>query len=102
MEEIFTNAYENNLWGNNNISEYSGSSGIDSDIDYNKDGYVPFLKTFISNNNIKTVIDLGCGDFKCGELIYNELDILYTGYDVYKKLMEYNEVNISSLKTIFY
>ena len=101
MEEIFTNVYENNLWGNNNNSEYSGSSGMDSDVNYNKDGYVPFLKTFIDSNNIKTVIDLGCGDFKCGNLIYNDLDILYTGYDVYKKLIDYNSTQYSLPKYSF-
>ena len=43
MEQIFTNVYESNLWGNNNIGEYNGSSGQGSKINYNKDNYVPFL-----------------------------------------------------------
>jgi hypothetical protein len=41
--------YENNIWGNNN-TEYNGSSGGGSDIDFNKDNYVPFLKKFITDN----------------------------------------------------
>ena len=32
------------LWGNNNNAEYNGSSGLGSEIYYNKDTYVPFLK----------------------------------------------------------
>ena len=74
MEQIFTNVYESNLWGNNNIIEYNGSSGGGSALDYNKDTYVPFLKKFILDNNIKNIIDLGCGDFRCGKLIYDELE----------------------------
>jgi hypothetical protein len=90
MEQTFTNVYENKLWGNNNIPEYNGSSGPGSDINYNKDNYVPFLKKFITDNNITNIVDLGCGDFICGKLIYDDLDILYTGYDTYKKVIDYN------------
>lgn len=90
MEEVFTNVYENCIWGNNNIKEYNGSSGGGSSIDYNIDTYVIFLKNFINNNKIKNIVDLGCGDFICGKLIYDNLDILYTGYDTYKKLIDYN------------
>jgi hypothetical protein len=90
MEQVFTNIYENKLWGNNGNPEYNGSSGSGSDVDFNKDSYVPFLKKFINDNNIKNVTDLGCGDFRCGKLIYDDLDIKYTGYDAYLKVIEYN------------
>jgi hypothetical protein len=93
MENIFTDIYENRIWGNNNNNEYNGSSGGGSDVDYNKDTYVPFLKNFIISNNITTVVDLGSGDFKCGKLIYDDLDIKYTGYDTYKKVIDYNSTH---------
>lgn len=90
MESIFTNVYETHEWGTNNHTEYNGSSGGGSDIDYNKDSYVPFLKNLITDNNIKTIVDLGCGDFRCGHMLYDDLDITYTGYDAYKKVIDYN------------
>ena len=93
MEETFSNIYENNLWGNNFNNEYKGSSGPGSSLHYNINTYVPFLKKFIIDNNIKTVVDLGCGDFICGKLIYDDLDVLYTGYDAYKKVVEHNVKN---------
>ena len=96
MEEIFTNIYENKIWGNNKNNEYSGSSGVGSSINYNKNTYIPFLKNFITTKDIKTVVDLGCGDFLCGSLIYDDLDIIYTGYDVYNKIINYNK-NIYTL-----
>jgi hypothetical protein len=102
MEQIFTNIYENCVWGSNNNAEYKGTSGGGSDIEYNAKTYVPFLKNFIVNNNIKTIVDLGCGDFRCGELIYGDLDVIYTGYDVYKKVIDYNSKNHSFPKYSFF
>lgn len=101
MEQFFTNIYESKSWGNNNNQSYNGSSGGGSDLEYNKNTYVPFLKNFIVTNNIKTVVDLGCGDFKCGKLIYDDLDIKYTGYDAYKKVIDYNLTQHPSLKYSF-
>ena len=48
------------------------------------------MKKFIVDNNIKNIVDLDCGDFRCGKLIYDDLDIKYTGYDTYKKMIDYN------------
>ena len=31
--------------------------------------------------NIKNIVDLGCWDFIFGKIIYDDLDLLYTGYD---------------------
>jgi len=101
METRFTYIYVNNVWGSNNVAEYNGSSGNGSSVEYNKDTYIPFLKKFIIDNNIKTVIDLGCGDFLCGKLIYDDLDVLYTGYDTYKKIVDYNITHNSLTKYSF-
>ncbi len=101
MEEIFTRIYEQNEWGTNHNEEYKGSSGNGSDIEYNKTYYIPFLKQFIVNNDIKKVIDLGCGDFRCGPLIYDDLDIQYVGYDIYKKIIDYNSKKYDSNKYLF-
>ena len=101
MEQTFTNVYESKSWGNNNIAQYNGSSGEGSTLNYNKDTYVPFLKKFINDNNIKNIVDLGCGDFICGKIIYDDLDILYTGYDTYKKVVDYNSKNHSLPKYSF-
>jgi hypothetical protein len=101
MEQIFTNVYENKIWGDNQKNEYNGSSGGGSEIDYNENTYVPFLKKFIKDHNIQHIVDFGCGDFKCGKLIYDDLDIRYTGYDVYKKIIDYNSKQYSLPKYSF-
>jgi hypothetical protein len=87
MDVIFSEIYENYEWGNNRTTHYKGSSGIGSKVYFNLDTYIPFLKKYILDNNIKTIVDLGCGDFLCGHAIYDDLDIEYVGYDVYEKLL---------------
>jgi hypothetical protein len=101
MEEAFTGVYENCKWGHNHNPAYSGSSGGGSDIDYNKDTYVPFLRSLITDNNITHITDLGCGDFKCGKILYDDLDITYVGYDTYKKIVDYNSTQFSLPKYSF-
>jgi len=101
MEETFTYIYENKIWGNNYNTLYSGSSGEGSTINYNKDSYVIFLKKFINDNDIKTIVDLGCGDFICGPYIYSDLDINYKGYDVYKKVIDFNSTQYPKTKFEF-
>lgn len=100
MKDIFTSIYEKNHWGNNRSVEYSGSSGLGSSKEYNIH-YIPYLRKLIKDFNIKTVVDLGCGDFRIGELLYNDLEIAYTGYDAYKKVIEYHKNKYSASKYSF-
>lgn len=101
--QIFTDIYEKNVWGNNNNPLYNGSSGNGSDIDYNINDYIPFLKKFMVDKDIHSIVDIGCGDFKCGELIYGDLNnIKYTGYDAYKKIIETHQLKYSQLKYNFF
>lgn len=88
--ESFTNVYETNKWGNNNNKYYNGSSGSGSSIHEQINTYVPFLKQFIKNRNINSIVDLGCGDFVIGKYLYENYNGTYTGYDAYKKVVDYN------------
>ena len=100
MENTFTEIYEKKIWGNNNNENYSGSSGDGSSLNFNV-VYISWLKKFITDYNIKSVIDLGCGDFRIGKKLYDNLDILYTGYDTYKKVVEYNKKQYPEPKYTF-
>lgn len=88
--KTFTDVYENKIWGDNNESNYKGSSGAGSALSYNEKTYVPFMNKFIKDYNIKSVVDLGCGDFVIGLLLYGHTNINYTGYDAYKTLVDVN------------
>jgi len=103
LNEVFTNIYEKNIWGNNNNNNYKGSSGSGSSIKEQINTYVPFLISFIQQNNINSIVDLGCGDFIVGKIIYNNLNIKYYGYDTYKKIIDYhNKTNIDSKYTFIF
>ena len=86
MEKVFTRKYQQNKWGKDISNKYKGNSGPGSTILFNIE-YIEFLKNFIINNNIKNIVDLGCGDFRIGEKIYNDINVNYTGYDIYKDLI---------------
>ena len=101
MEHIFTHVYENKVWGDNQMCEYSGSSGGGSDANYNKK-YIPIFKKIILDKKITSVVDLGCGDFRCGKLLYDDLDVTYTGYDTYQKVVDYNSTQFPSPKYSFH
>lgn len=90
MDGAFQNIYERCVWGDNQHGEYKGSSGGGSSVEYNLTTYIPFLRKFILGRDVKSVVDLGCGDFRCGEATYGDLDITYHGYDVYGPLIESN------------
>ena len=98
FNKIFTTIYEENVW---NIENNNSNSGDGSNIDYNIDTFIPFLKNWIMNNNIISVSDLGCGDFICGPLIYDDLNIQYYGYDTYLKIIENNIYNNKNTNYIF-
>ena len=87
--EKFIEIYNSFHWGNDNNEKYKGSSGPGSEIWYNTE-YIEFLQKFIINNNIESVVDLGCGNCKCLNVIYDILNITYTGYDIYKEIIDYN------------
>jgi hypothetical protein len=101
MEYIFTNIYKQKYLGDNENDKYNGSSGFGSKLGYNINTYIPFLKEFITKNNIKTIVDLGCGDFICGTHIYDNLNIKYTGYDIYKEVIDFNLDKYSPEKYTF-
>lgn len=100
MESTFTNIYENKIWGDNENNNYSGSSGEGSDLEYNKK-YIELLKKIINEYNIRNIVDLGCGDFRIGKLLYDDLNITYTGYDTYKKVIDYNITQYHDQKYTF-
>ena len=92
MIEKFKNIYEYSIWGDDKNSIYNGSSGGGSEFNYNINEYVPFIRNFITTNNIQIIGDLGCGS--CNNLIslYSDLNIIYFGYDAYDKIIIYNQL----------
>jgi hypothetical protein len=91
---IFTKIYENKLWGDNEENDYKGSSGSGSKLEYNIE-YIRFIKEFIKIKNIKSVVDLGSGDWVFSEHIYIDSSVTYTGFDIYEDLVVHNKEKYS-------
>ena len=88
--KVSKKTYETREWGTNGNPNYCGSSGDGSKIEYNKKDYIPFIRDFLKIRNIQSVVDLGCGDFLIGPLIYADMNLNYTGYDAYKGVIDYH------------
>jgi len=91
MEEWFTDIYNKCEWGNNNNKLYKGSSGSGSSLSVNET-YISNLRDFFKRNNIESVVDIGCGDWQSSYLIYQDMNIKYTGYDCYKDVVNANSI----------
>jgi hypothetical protein len=89
--EIFTNVYQNKLWGaaspENESPFYSGPGSSDPQI---VDPYVETVKRFFDSFPAKKkAVDLGCGDFRVGSRIIDSFDS-YTACDVVPELILFN------------
>jgi SAM-dependent methyltransferase len=91
-EERFETIYREKLWGTNEEGE--GFSGGGSILEAALP-YYEYIKDFIRNNNIKSVVDLGCGDWTLSKhMDWTGID--YVGYDVVKSVIEKNIKNYAS------
>jgi len=100
MEDAFTKIYQTKPWGDNNKIGYSGSSGPGSRV-LNNITYIPFLKKLVKDLKIESIVDIGCGDFQCGHLLYDDVDVTYIGYDTYKDVVLYNSNKYTKPKYTF-
>lgn len=85
--EVFTGIYENNEWGGRPGEYCSGSGSTEA---YSI-AYAEIVKRFISENGIRQVVDLGCGNFSVGgQLVSSEIG--YVGVDIVEGLIARNSL----------
>lgn len=89
VEEIFTEIYDKKVWGEVANSKYSSGSGTTNP---NTELYKNMLIDFLKSENVKSIFEIGCGDFTIMNdvLVDNCNSIEYTGCDIVKPLIEYN------------
>ncbi len=88
-KDIFSIIYKDRLWGfEENQEFYSGPGSHESKITK------PYIKCIIQQfkkySDIKTVLDLGCGDFNIGQELFQYVN-KYIGLDVVEKLINRNK-----------
>lgn len=86
--KIFADVYENNRWGRsrNGLKYYS-----DSPPELTKP-YRDFVSNFIKQNDVRKIVDLGCGDFEASSGI-DMGDAHYIGVDIYEHLVYFDNQN---------
>lgn len=93
--KFFSKIYANNVWGTLDDPDEKFCSGTGS---HNDAIIVPYMNTLIQllrNNNLRNIVDLGCGDFWIMRhvlevLSKNGYNFFYTGIDVVENLTDYN------------
>jgi hypothetical protein len=92
-EQVFTKIYNNEVLGQNEKGQ--GYSAPNSTIK-NGDPYMVFLKNFIKENNIKSVVEVSCSFSKHIKL--NDVD--YFGVDIVKHVIEKDKKKFSSIRFV--
>jgi SAM-dependent methyltransferase len=86
VPDTFRKIYRNRVWGNNGEQFYSGpgSHGPASDL------YCSTVSAFVRENGIRSIVDLGCGDFAVGRRIVEATEAQYIGVDVVPELVRHH------------
>jgi SAM-dependent methyltransferase len=92
-KKFFSEIYAKGTWGENSQQKFY--SGTGSDEPYSVP-YSNVITKFIKDNNIQSVVDLGCGDFRIGRKITGLNAIQYTGVDVVADLIDFNNKQFGS------
>lgn len=86
LQEAFSHIYEFQLWGSN--EEGQGCSGSGSKVQTTQE-YRELLELCLQVFDIKSVVDLGCGDWEFSRMIsWGQID--YKGFDVVASVIERN------------
>jgi SAM-dependent methyltransferase len=88
VSEAFSAIYRSQAWGS--IEDRPFCSGDGSIREEAVGPYCAMIRDFIAANNIRRVVDLGCGDFAVGSRFVDPA-VDYVGIDVVPDLIRYNQ-----------
>jgi SAM-dependent methyltransferase len=94
IEEAFDQIYERGTWS-------GGSGELSGGGSYGRvaDEYVAFVTAFIKEHNVRTVLDIGCGDFNIGARIAPQVT-RYFAVDVSARIIALNTRRFASLSNV--
>jgi hypothetical protein len=91
-EAVFLDVYKRSLWGKQ-IAPFDSGPGADPKASCK---YVEFVRAYVQAHNIRSITDLGCGDFRISHAVLKGLDLQYEGMDVVGDLIDQNKKEHSS------
>lgn len=86
-KEIYSHIYKSNKWGGKKGEFYSGYGAHSPRLNA---AYERMIKKFIKEYSIKSICDLGCGDFYTGSKFADCVE-RYVGVDIVPELIEHNQ-----------
>ncbi len=86
MKQRFEEIYATSEWGK--------GSGEGSYVEHTKP-YVRFLERFIRTNDVRSVVDMGCGDWQFSQTV-NWQGARYQGFDIVESVVRENQSRFSS------
>jgi hypothetical protein len=92
-EKVFSRIYKEGIWG--------GGSGPGSSPQH-AGPYLELLQTYFNDPNIKTIFDLGCGDWQLMNTIQVPDNKVYKGFDIVKGVIKYNAKHYQKKNITFY
>jgi SAM-dependent methyltransferase len=97
VEETFRKIYFSKAWGDegSTFSSGAGSRGPASE------QYCAAVADFIRTRHIRSVVDLGCGDFFVGSQLVEATNITYTGIDVVPELIQHLKSTVKTKQVDF-
>lgn len=98
VREVFAEIYRSGAWGSHHDARFfSGDGSIREDM---AGPYCDHVEAFIRANDIRTIVDLGCGDFIVGSRLLNP-QRHYTAIDIVPDLIEENRRRYVGLPVTF-
>jgi SAM-dependent methyltransferase len=90
VDVVFNDVYATKQWGSG-AGFHSGPGSIGTPAEQ----YAEYIRMFIRRHDIRSVVDLGCGDFQVAQGFAGD-DVAYLGVDVVESLIEYNQATFGS------
>jgi SAM-dependent methyltransferase len=94
--DVFSEVYRRRQWGAGSEAFFSGAGSLASQAV----PYAEAVREFAHRHRIKSIVDLGCGDFQVGQML-RAPGIRYVGVDIVPALIERNRVLFSDPDTQF-
>jgi SAM-dependent methyltransferase len=95
--QIFNSIYQASVWGTSEGgAAYSGSGSYDPSVAT----YVEFVRDFIRENQIRSIVEIGCGDFSIGRQ-YADYVQRYLGVDVASFVITQNRAKFGREGLVF-
>jgi SAM-dependent methyltransferase len=96
VKEVFAKIYRQGTWGGRKGELYSGE-GSDG---WYADQYAAHFRPILAGTGVRTLADLGCGDFKVGKRLAEGLS-LYVGVDIVPDVVRENQSQFASNRVRF-